>query len=44
LNVDPSPSRFPVDEETRAAILRYNSLDVELYRRAVDRLLVVTST
>jgi hypothetical protein len=33
LNADPEPDRYPLDEETRAEIERYNALDQRLYRR-----------
>jgi hypothetical protein len=35
LNVDPGRGVFTLDEETRTEIVRFNSLDIELYERIV---------
>lgn len=37
LNVDPERGRFALNDETRAEIVRCNSLDIELYNRVLQR-------
>ncbi len=35
INVDPQPRAFVLDDDTRAEVVRYNALDIELYERVV---------